>query len=151
VACESVGQCQPWSRHSQECLGEVFQGKQDDYLGPEYAFGQIIGDYYASDDVLLIKTAWGGKSLAVDFRPPSAVADRRSEPYPNYSNVEKAQLWAAGVTRPANVLSSDTRPYRETAEDSPLAQGFHWNHNARSYFRIGKALADDMLTLPPAP
>jgi hypothetical protein len=32
-----------------------------------------------------------------------------------------------------------------------LAQGFHWNHNARSYFRIGKALADDMLTLPPAP
>ena len=29
-------------------------------------------DAYYEDPVLIIKTAWGGKSLAVDFRPPSA-------------------------------------------------------------------------------
>jgi Carbohydrate esterase, sialic acid-specific acetylesterase len=40
-------------------------------IGPELGFGNVIGD--ASDEpVLLIKCAWGGKSLAVDFRPPSA-------------------------------------------------------------------------------
>ncbi len=40
-------------------------------IGPELQFGQIMGDYF-QEPVLLIKTAWGGKSLAVDFRPPSA-------------------------------------------------------------------------------
>ena len=30
-----------------------------------------MGDYY-EEPVLLIKCAWGGKSLAVDFRPPSS-------------------------------------------------------------------------------
>jgi len=45
-------------------------------IGPEYAFGQVIGDFYASDKVLIIKCAWGGRDLATKFRPPSAVADR---------------------------------------------------------------------------
>jgi len=40
-------------------------------IGPEYGFGQVVGNLY-DDQVLLIKTAWGGKSLAVDFRPPSS-------------------------------------------------------------------------------
>jgi alpha-galactosidase len=40
-------------------------------IGPELQFGHVMGDHF-DDQVLLIKTAWGGKSLAVDFRPPSA-------------------------------------------------------------------------------
>jgi alpha-galactosidase len=55
-------------------LGPPFLGIDADQYGPEFAFGQVMGDYYAADDVLVIKAAWGGKSLAVDFRPPSAVA-----------------------------------------------------------------------------
>jgi alpha-galactosidase len=43
-------------------------------IGPELEFGHVVGDTYGSK-VLLIKTTWGGKSLAVDFRPPSAVSD----------------------------------------------------------------------------
>jgi len=43
------------------------------HIGPELQFGNIIGDYYDAP-VLLIKTAWGGKSLYVDFRPPSSGA-----------------------------------------------------------------------------
>jgi hypothetical protein len=46
-------------------------GASDNHLGPEWMFGQIMGDRY-ENTVLLIKTAWGGASLAVDFRPPSA-------------------------------------------------------------------------------
>jgi hypothetical protein len=41
------------------------------HIGPELQFGHVIGDYF-EEPVLLIKTAWGGKSLYVDFRPPSS-------------------------------------------------------------------------------
>jgi len=47
-------------------------------FGPEYAFGQVMGDHY-TEPVLLIKTAWGGKSLVADFRPPGAVRKRGGE------------------------------------------------------------------------
>lgn len=40
-------------------------------IGPEFTFG-ITVDAAFDDPVLIIKTAWGGKSLHTDFRPPSA-------------------------------------------------------------------------------
>lgn len=40
-------------------------------IGPELGFGTVMGDRY-DEQVLLIKTAWGGRSLYRDFRPPSA-------------------------------------------------------------------------------
>ena len=57
-------------------LGPPFQGSNSAWFGPEYAFGQVIGDHYATDDVLIIKAAWGGHTLAGNFRSPSAVAAR---------------------------------------------------------------------------
>jgi Carbohydrate esterase, sialic acid-specific acetylesterase/Invasin, domain 3 len=220
-------------------LGPPFKGADDGKIGPEFAFGQVLGDFYPANDVLLIKCAWGGKDLAQQFRPPSAVArvpgtqvgpffsaiiddardvlgnlgtqfpewsgqgyqivgfawhqgfnDRintafsneyknnmpdfisdirkafnkpnlpfvigstgmdigspQAPPYSGYSAVEKAQLWVAGVTKPANVLSSDTRPFWRDAAVSPANQGYHWNWNAESYFLIGKTLGDDMVDL----
>lgn len=41
------------------------------WFGPELAFGWEVGDYL-NEPVLIIKTSWGGKDLAVDFRPPSS-------------------------------------------------------------------------------
>lgn len=41
------------------------------HFGPELGIGWVLGDFY-DEPVLLVKTAWGGKSLAVDFRPPGA-------------------------------------------------------------------------------
>src|ERR1043165_8612643 len=46
-------------------------GASDNEIGPELMFGNIVGDHF-DNQVLLIKTAWGGRSLAIDFRPPSA-------------------------------------------------------------------------------
>ncbi len=40
-------------------------------IGPEFTFGLAM-DAAFDEPVLLIKTAWGGKSLHTDFRPPSA-------------------------------------------------------------------------------
>lgn len=42
-------------------------------IGPEFTFGLTM-DAAFKEPVLLIKTAWGGKSLNTDFRPPSAGA-----------------------------------------------------------------------------
>jgi alpha-galactosidase len=46
-------------------------GGGKEFVGPELMFGVAMGDLY-KDPVLLIKTAWGGKDLHFDFRPPSA-------------------------------------------------------------------------------
>lgn len=40
-------------------------------IGPEFTFGLTM-DAALDEPVLIIKTAWGGKSLHTDFRPPSA-------------------------------------------------------------------------------
>jgi alpha-galactosidase len=40
-------------------------------IGPEFTFGLTM-DAALTEPVLIIKTAWGGKSLHTDFRPPSA-------------------------------------------------------------------------------
>jgi len=54
--------------HGKVKVGYGFDGER---IGPEYGFGVAI-DRALDEPVLIIKTAWGGKSLAVDFRPPSA-------------------------------------------------------------------------------
>ena len=47
----------------------VYGGKH--HFGPELEFGHVMGNALPNQ-VLLIKTAWGGKSLSKDFRPPSS-------------------------------------------------------------------------------
>lgn len=49
----------------------VGYGATPEKIGPELGFGWVVGEAL-DEPVLLIKCAWGGKSLAVDFRPPSA-------------------------------------------------------------------------------
>jgi alpha-galactosidase len=49
----------------------VGYGATEDRIGPELGFGHVIGDAF-EEPVLLVKLAWGGKSLAKDFRPPSS-------------------------------------------------------------------------------
>ena len=47
-------------------------------IGPEFTFGLTM-DRALKEPVLIIKTAWGGKSLYYDFRPPGAGPFPRSE------------------------------------------------------------------------
>ena len=57
-------------------LGTKYSGLKPGYgssngqIGPELGFGHKIGDVHTGQ-VLLIKAAWGGKSLGNDFLPPS--------------------------------------------------------------------------------
>lgn len=45
--------------------------KPGDKIGPEFTFG-ITMSKALKEPILIIKTAWGGKSLNLNFRPPSA-------------------------------------------------------------------------------
>ncbi|MCD6392180.1 MAG: sialate O-acetylesterase [Planctomycetes bacterium] len=49
----------------------VGYGAREDRIGPELGFGHAVGDWL-DDQVLLIKVAWGGKSIGADFRPPGS-------------------------------------------------------------------------------
>ena len=75
-------------------------GARPEMIGPELGFGWVMGDAL-DEPVLLIKCAWGGKSLAIDFRPPSAGK-------PSYSLGEKGD---ADIKQDATFLG---KYYRET-------------------------------------
>ncbi len=57
-------------------------------IGPEFTFG-IYMEKLLDEPILIIKTAWGGKSLNTDFRPPSA------GPYP-FSETQLAAIEKQG-------------------------------------------------------
>ncbi len=58
-----------------EKQGQLWVGygaqNDSDKIGPEYTFGLYM-QKLVDEPILIIKTAWGGKSLHTDFRPPSA-------------------------------------------------------------------------------
>lgn len=58
------------AKHGPLTVGYGTKGETS--IGPEFGFGHVVGD--ANDaPVLIIKTAWGGKSIHMPFRPPSAM------------------------------------------------------------------------------
>lgn len=85
----------------------VGYGADPDLMGPELGFGWVMGDEL-DEPVLLIKCAWGGKSLAVDFRPPSAGK-------PSYSLGAKTD---AEIAKDPSIVG---RYYRETVTQTKAA------------------------------
>lgn len=232
-------------RKGQLCAG---YGARENMIGPELGFGWVMGDALEAP-VLIIKCAWGGKSLAVDFRPPSsgkppyslgektdaAIAqdptvlgkyyretlsltkaalanikelvpgsdgsyvlagfgwhqgwnDRINEKFnaeyetnmvnfirdirkdlgapnlpfviaetgmtgpdeknPRALSLMKAQAAAAGRAEfKGNVAFVSTREFWRPAEQSPSNQGYHWNSNAETYYRIGESMGQAMKEL----
>ncbi len=60
-----------WCKYFNE-IGNLTVGyHKSQSIGPELGFGLVVGDHY-EEQVLIIKTAWGGRSLYRDFRSPSA-------------------------------------------------------------------------------
>jgi alpha-galactosidase len=49
-------------------------GAAPNVFGPEVEFGHVMGNAYV-EPVILVKAAWGKRSLAKDFRPPSATGE----------------------------------------------------------------------------
>ena len=94
------------------------------WFGPEYAFGHIVGDAL-EEPVLLIKTAWGGHSLGVNFRPPSSGS-------PNYEDTRFAPEAVGGSYREMvsiveDVLENLGDRFPELQGHQPEIVGFGWH------------------------
>ena len=86
-------------------------------IGPEFTFGLTMEKAY-DGPILIIKTAWGGKSLNTDFRPPSAGPYEFSEDAVGKPQ-EAGQGHRPGQGRQGQgdrpVLQADDRPRQEGA------------------------------------
>ncbi len=98
------------AKHGRLTVG--YGTKGDDSIGPEFGFGHTVGNAI-DEPVLLIKIAWGGKSVAVDFRPPGApptdaeIADL----------LERARKKKPETTR-EEIVERFGRYYRETVSNA---------------------------------
>jgi autotransporter-associated beta strand protein len=86
-------------------------------IGPEYSFGLVVGSQLG-DNVLLIKYAFGGKSLAVDYRSPGAVAARGGSVGPYYTEM---------VARVNQVLANISTYYPAYTGGGYEIAGFAWH------------------------
>lgn len=91
----------------------VGYGAKEDRIGPELGFGLVVGDATA-EPVLLVKLAWGGKSLGKDFRPPSA----GGETGPYYKEI---------VDRTRAVLANLGTEFPDLRDAKPRLAGFGWH------------------------
>lgn len=109
VAREDV---QIWYLGRQGNLAPGF-GAREDTIGPELGFGHVVGEAF-DEPVLLIKLAWGGKSLAKDFRPPSS----GDETGPYYRDLLK-------LTR--EVMSDAAKLFPQFADQKLELAGLGWH------------------------
>jgi hypothetical protein len=98
-------------------------------IGPELTFGLTM-DAALKEPVLLIKTAWGGKSLYYDFRPPSAgVYPRSPDDIAKNRNTESGSghYYRLMVEHVKKVLADPKRvcPAYDAAQGYEIA-GFVW-------------------------
>jgi alpha-galactosidase len=109
----------------------VGYGARQDRIGPELGFGWVMGGG-PHDPVLLIKCAWGGKSLAVDFRPPSS----GKIPYPlnpkRAAEIEKDPAMVGKYYRETLRLTRETlekmkESFPALAGYEPALSGFAWH------------------------
>lgn len=105
----------------------VGYGAKEDRIGPELGFGHVIGDFY-QEPVLLIKLAWGGKSLGKDFRPPSS----GGEVGPFYKEI---------VQRTKDVLSNLKKEFPEINANGYELTGFGWHQGWND--RVNQAFNDE--------
>ena len=102
-------------------------GFREGYIGPELGFGQVVGDAF-DEPVLLVKLAWGGKSVAKDFRPPSS----GGEVGPYYQEVLK-------LTKKA--LSDAKKLFPQYADHKLELIGLGWHQGWND--RVNQAFNDE--------
>jgi len=85
--------------------------------GPEYGFGQVVGNAI-DKDILIIKIARGGTSLARDWRPPTAVKKRGGEVGP---------MWKQMQTEVGQVLKNLGTEFPNFAGRPYEIVGFAWH------------------------
>ncbi len=125
--------------HGPLTIGYGAKGNQEK-MGPEFTFGLTL-EQTLQRPVLLIKTAWGGKSLHTDFRSPGSGVSRLSEKQidslkqqgKDVEQAEKERAEASGhyyrlmLDHTRRVLADIQRVYPDYDPDAGYAlAGFVW-------------------------
>ncbi len=76
-------------------------------IGPELGFGHVMGQFH-DEQVLLIKTAQGNRSLGFDFRPPSS---GRTDPDSEFESAEY-RLMVEGVRKTLDNIENVVPGYK---------------------------------------
>lgn len=108
--------------------------KPGDKIGPEFTFGLAM-DAAFEEPVLIIKAAWGGKSLHTDFRPPSAG--------PFVIPKETQQLWDENPQGAHGIPKAEER--RKWNEEKAAATGVYYRMMTE---HVKKVLADPKQVVP---
>ena len=87
-------------------------------IGPELGFGYVLGDFH-DEQVLLIKTAQGNRSLGFDFRPPSS---GRTDPGNEFESAEY-RLMVEGVRKTLDNIAKVVPGYKGQGYE---ISGFVW-------------------------
>ena len=95
-------------------------------IGPELGFGHVLGTYH-DEQVLLIKTAQGNRSLGFDFRPPSS---GRTDPGNKFESAEYG-LMVEGVRRTLDNIQSVVPGYNGQGYE---IAGFVWFQGHKDSF-----------------
>lgn len=82
------------------------------HFGPEMQFGHVVGEAF-DEPVLIIKTAWGGKSLYKDFRPPS-------------SGGEVGPFYVRMLEQIATALDKSKEKFPSLKDTEMVLSGFVW-------------------------
>ena len=106
-------------------------------IGPEYGFGLVAGSQLG-DQVLLIKVAWGGKSLLVDFRPPGAVSKRGGVVGPYYTQM---------IDRVHYVLNNLATEFPAYTGDGYEIVGFGWHQGWNDQGQATSVYEDNLVDL----
>ncbi len=89
------------------------------WFGPELQFGHVLGDQL-TNQVLIIKTAWGGRDLYKDFRPPS-------------SGGKVGPFYTDMIRTVKKVLSSLDKEFPGKIGTNYKIEGFVWWHGWNDY------------------
>ena len=95
-------------------------------IGPELGFGHVLGTFH-DEQVLLIKTAQGNRSLGFDFRPPSS---GRTDPGNEFESAEY-KLMIEGVRKTLDNIAKVVPGYKGQGYE---IAGFVWFQGHKDSF-----------------
>jgi hypothetical protein len=104
-------------------LSALSNGKS---IGPELGFGHVLGTFH-DEQVLLIKTAQGNRSLGFDFRPPSS---GRTDPGNQFESAEY-RLMVEGVRKTLDNIDKVVPGYQGQGYE---IAGFVWFQGHKDSF-----------------
>ena len=125
-------------------LGPGFGGNENSF-GPELGMGQRLGEALQSP-VFLFKSCHGGRDLAYDFRPPSAVAARGGSVGSNYTNaVNQFKSFLNGLD--ADLADNGKLDAYNNATGYEVAgfvwfQGWNTTNGSQAYYSTSQKMAE---------